>query len=232
MDVDVEFVSQMQSKQMMFRGLAQLFQAAVCRANKSVGEEIARLQAAEELLKGSRAAAAAEHATRAARQLAAARKDNDFIYHERVPERAQLEPVARAAIAKAAEPPARWADGRDLFAALVPLAVHQALQAAGARRGELVSAEISKLRDATQLLNSILASLNLPACLEAAPGGELPDSIRARAAAVREAGGLAELTRLMAELPELLQRNRDILDEVLLVFTYYVCPNIMLGFRF
>lgn len=93
------------------------------------------------------------------------------------------------------------------------MAVHQALQASNARRTELVTAEINKLRDATQLLNSILASLNLPACIESSPGGDLPESIRSKAAAVRAAGGLAELTRLMAELPELLQRNKDILDE-------------------
>lgn len=211
---------QMQSKQQTFRGLAQLYQAAVCRAAKSVGEEIARLQVADELLRAAQqragpGAAAAEHATRAARQLAAARKDNDFIYHERVPEPGALEPVARAAVAQALAPPPRWSDARDLFAALVPLPVHQALQAAGARRADLVAAEINKLRDATQLLNSILASLNLPACIEPAAGaGALPDSIRARAASVRGAGGLPELERLMAELPELLQRNRDILDEV------------------
>lgn len=101
----------------------------------------------------------------------------------------------------------------DLFGGLVPMAVHQALQASGARRAELVSGEINKLREATQVLNSVLASLNLPACLETA-GPELPDAIRSKAAAVRDAGGLTELSRLMAELPDLLQRNKDILDEV------------------
>lgn len=124
----------------------------------------------------------------------------------------------------------------DLFAALVPLRVRGALQAADARRAELVAAEINKLRDATQLLNryvprprphsapsanaptlcsSILASLNLPACLEETGAGALPDSIRGKAAAVRAAGGAPELARLMQELPDLLQRNRDILNEVL-----------------
>lgn len=62
---------------------------------------------------------------------------------------------------------------------------------------------------------SILASLNLPACLEeTGADGALPDSIRGKAAAVRSAGGDAELSRLMQELPDLLQRNRDILNEV------------------
>lgn len=156
----------------------------------------------------------AEGLARAQRQLAAALKDNDFIYHDRIPEAQQLEPVARAAIAKALPPPERWAAGRDLFAQLVPLAVHQAQQASAARRTDLVNAEIDKLREATQLLNSILASLSLPACIEAPGGAGLPASIRDKAAAVSGAGGLPELQRLMAELPELLQRNKDILDEV------------------
>lgn len=207
---------------MAFRGLTQLYQALVCRANQAVGEQIARLQLAVEQLKGacSRLASSsgaptplADALARAQRQLAAAIKDNDFIYHERIPEPQQLEPVARAAIAKALPPPERWAGGRDLFAQLVPLAVHQAMQASGARRTELVNAEIDKLREATQLLNSILASLSLPACIEAPAGDGLPASIREKAAGVRGAGGLPELQRLMAELPELLQRNKDILDE-------------------
>ncbi|XP_047025964.1 programmed cell death 6-interacting protein isoform X1 [Helicoverpa zea] len=205
----------MASKQQAFRGLAQLHQAQVCHAAKSVGEEIARLALAEELLRGAARGGGwlGEQAARAARALAAARRDNDFIYHERVPEPAALEPLARAAVAKALPPPPRWGAARDLFAALVPHAVHAALQAAAARRADLVAREVAALRDATQLLNAVLAELSLPACLEGAGAGALPDSIRARAQAVRDAGGLPELSRLMAELPELLQRNRDILDE-------------------
>lgn len=215
---DREWISIASAKQSAFRGLAQLYQSLVCRAAKAVGEEIARLRLAEEQLKRAQARIVTpgylhEHVTRAARNLASANKDNDFIYHERIPDAAQLEPVSRAPIAKPLPPQERWSSARDLFAALVPVAVHQAMQASAARRTEMVTAEINKLRDATQLLNSILASLNLPACIESAPGGDLPESIRTKANAVRSAGGLAELTRLMAELPELLQRNKDILDE-------------------
>lgn len=97
-----------------------------------------------------------------------------------------------------------------MFANLVPLAVHQAQQASAARCSELVTGEVNQLRDATALLNSVLASLNLPACVEASAGAALPESIRAKAADVRAAGGLPELQRLMAELPELLQRNRSV----------------------
>ncbi|XP_047531932.1 programmed cell death 6-interacting protein [Vanessa atalanta] len=212
---DRDWIPNIQAKQANFRGLTQYFQAQVCRASKAVGEEIARLTLAAELLRGAREGSpAAEAGVRAARQLAAAVRDNDFIYHERVPDARALEPVARAPVAAALPPQPRWAAvPRDLFEKLVPMAVHQALQASSARRSDLVGAEINKLREATQLLNSILASLNLPACIEVAASAGLPESIREKAAAVRAAGGPSALRRLMADLPDLLQRNREILTE-------------------
>lgn len=216
-----DWIPTVAAKQMAFRGLAHYYQSLVCRANKAVGEEISRLQFAVDQLKGAQSRIAQpgylqEQVTKASRNLAEASKDNDFIYHERIPDVKQLEPIARAPIAKPLPMQDKWAQGgKDLFEKLVPMAVHQALQASSARKSELVNAEINKLRDATQLLNSILASLNLPACIEtgANEGGCLPESIKAKARGVREAGGLPELQRLMAELPELLQRNKDILDE-------------------
>ncbi|KAJ0177559.1 hypothetical protein K1T71_006432 [Dendrolimus kikuchii] len=216
-----DWIPTVAAKQMAFRGLAHYYQSLVCRSNKAVGEEISRLQFAVEQLKGAQSRIThpgflQEQVTKASRNLAEANKDNDFIYHERIPDVKQLEPISRAAIAKPLPLQDKWAQGgRDLFANLVPMAVHQALQASSTRKSELVNAEINKLRDATQLLNSILASLNLPACIESEAGdsGCLPESIRSKAKAVREAGGVKELQRLMAELPELLQRNTDILDE-------------------
>lgn len=151
----------MQAKQNTFRGLAQYYQAQACRASKAVGEEIARLTLAAELLKGARPGSpAADAAVRAARQLQAAVRDNDFIYHARVPDAHALEPISRAPIAKALALPPRWGSAPDLFERLVPMQVHQALMASEARRADLVGAEINKLREATQLLNRYV-----PLCL-------------------------------------------------------------------
>ncbi|XP_041968836.1 programmed cell death 6-interacting protein isoform X2 [Aricia agestis] len=211
---DSEWIPHVQSKLNAFRGLAQYYQGMVCHSQKAVGEEIARLQIAVEALKGRQGGPLGDAALRATRALAAATRDNDFIYHERVPEARALDPIPRAPVAQALPVPERFSSAhRDLFEKLVPMAVHQALHASEARRSEIVNAEINKLREATQLLNSILASLNLPACIESGGGSGLPESIRSKAAAVRAAGGLPALQRLMAELPELLQRNREILSE-------------------
>ena len=62
---------------------------------------------------------------------------------------------------------------------------------------------------------SVLASLNLPAAIEDLSGaGGVPQSVLDKAAAVRQNGGAAGLTQLINDLPILLQRNKEILDEV------------------
>ena len=66
-------------------------------------------------------------------------------------------------------------------------------------------------------VSSILASLNLPAALEDSAGGALPQSLVEKSSAVVAAGGLSALNDQITELPELLQRNRDILDEASLI---------------
>lgn len=62
---------------------------------------------------------------------------------------------------------------------------------------------------------SVLASLNLPASIEdISGGGGVPSSLQDKAATVCEMGGVTLLTKLIDELPLLLQRNKEILDEV------------------
>jgi len=61
---------------------------------------------------------------------------------------------------------------------------------------------------------SVLASLNLPAAIEdVSGGGGVPQSLLDKAAAVRQNGGITGLAQLINDLPSLLQRNKEILDE-------------------
>ena len=50
------------------------------------------------------------------------------------------------------------------------MAVHQALAAYDVRKGELVNKEVDKLKEATNLMNQLLSSMNLPAALEDTKG--------------------------------------------------------------
>lgn len=61
---------------------------------------------------------------------------------------------------------------------------------------------------------SILASLNLPAALEDLSGKKVPQSVIEKAQQVKDIGGIQFLDKIMNDLPELLQRNREILNEV------------------
>lgn len=67
-----------------------------------------------------------------------------------------------------------------------------------------------------------MASLNLPAALEDASGELLPQSLVDKSQQVCNLGGIKQLENMIKELPELLQRNKDILDEVnIYKFLYY-----------
>ena len=61
---------------------------------------------------------------------------------------------------------------------------------------------------------SVLASLNLPAAIEDLQGEKVPKSVLDKSTAVTGKGGLQAIDKLMQDLPELLQRNREIMDEV------------------
>ncbi|NXR20856.1 PDC6I protein, partial [Cinclus mexicanus] len=61
----------------------------------------------------------------------------------------------------------------------------------------------------------VLASLNLPAAIEDVSGDTVPQSILNKSKSVIEQGGIGTVDQLIKDLPELLQRNKEILDESL-----------------
>ncbi|XP_008545524.1 programmed cell death 6-interacting protein [Microplitis demolitor] len=216
---DKEWVPLITGKQSGYRAMAELYQAGVCRSKSAIGEEICRLEYAVDLFKAAqqrsnKPALFQEYANKAQRRLTEVKKDNDFIYHERIPDIKSLEPIGKANVAKllTMSQPLN-PNFKDLFEDLMPVAVHHALSSYEIRRNELVNTEISKLREMTQVLNTVLASLNLPAAIEDTSGTEVPQSLLDKASYVRQAGGIQALETAMNELPDLLQRNRDILDE-------------------
>lgn len=98
---------------------------------------------------------------------------------------------------------------------MVPVSVQQSLAAYNQRKADLVNRSIAQMREATTLANGVLASLNLPAAIEDVSGDTVPQSILTKSTSVIEQGGIQTVDQLIKELPELLQRNREILDESL-----------------
>ena len=51
-------------------------------------------------------------------------------------------------------------------------------------------------------------------------GAELPHSLLEKGETLREKGGVATLQTMLSEIPELLQRNKEITNEVSFVLTF------------
>jgi len=88
------------------------------------------------------------------RDLAAVKKDNDFIYNDRVPTGNSLEPIPKATVAKPIRLVGPGSNFVDLFANILPLEVNRAMSSYHEKRDALVTAEVHKLKEATQDLNA------------------------------------------------------------------------------
>ncbi|ETN72488.1 hypothetical protein RB195_020836 [Necator americanus] len=214
-----EWINVVSGKTLGFQAVAQMHQAEINSENREMGEQLSRLGEAlrlsEMAAKYLPSGCLSEQLTAVAKLHTAAKKDNDFIYHERIADFRSLPALPRAALAKAL-PVAYPMSPRfkDMFSSVVPVQVHNAMQSYQSRKAELVNIETGRLREHTQLMNGILASLNLPAALDDVTSMDtLPESIKQKSAKVKQAGGINELQRLFSELPGLYKRNEEILDE-------------------
>ncbi|CAK8671406.1 unnamed protein product [Clavelina lepadiformis] len=212
------------AKKDMFECQAQLYQARAANEGKQFGESIARYRIIEPILKSlSKSSAdflpnfnARKLLTIAVSEKEAAEKDNNFIYNDVIPKSSSLIPISKAAIAKAKpfnENEKLSAKFTDMFASLVPLTVHNALESYEARRKELVERQIERIREQNTLVNGVMSSLNLPAALEDISGSEVPASILEKSRTVVAKGGSAPIDQLLQELPEALARNQELLTE-------------------
>ncbi|KAG7268850.1 LOW QUALITY PROTEIN: hypothetical protein CRUP_011299 [Coryphaenoides rupestris] len=195
------------AKHCIMQANAELYQSMLAKQKKQFGEEIARLQAVEYV-------SVKDLSDKINRALANAKKDNDFIYHDRVPEVKDLDHIGKAALAKptAITPPLSH-KFTDLFEKMVPMAVQQSMSVYNQRKAETVNRLVGTMREATNLCNGVLASLNLPAALEDLSGDSIPQSIAEKSRAIVSQGGLQTIEQMIRDLPELMTRNREILDE-------------------
>ncbi|KAM4907656.1 programmed cell death 6-interacting protein isoform 2-T2 [Sylvia borin] len=231
------------AKHCIMQANAEYHQSILAKQQKKFGEEIGRLQHAADLVKtvASRYDEyinVKELVDKINRALAAAKKDNDFIYHDRVPDLKDLESIGKASLVKSTPvvvPLSQKFTGYscgfetaafllqvvvvvaldDLFEKMVPLQVQQSVSVYNQRKADLVNRSIAQMREATNLANGVLASLNLPAAIEDVSGDTVPQSILNKSKSVIEQGGIQTVDQLIKDLPELLQRNKEILDESL-----------------
>ncbi|KAJ1949777.1 pH-response regulator protein palA/rim20, partial [Linderina pennispora] len=219
------WVDHFKVKRLFFLAEAQTKKANECLAGAHYGEEVARLQAAQELCNQAQELVNydqrwAKHirpvivdALKAQQEFVGtsrtrAERDNDVIYLDPVPAVTSLAPVTpyKLAMPKCPEiienPGAFLGEeelGTPLFKGLVPFVIHQAASLYEDRKDQLISKDIvAVLDELTADCESVLASLNLPNALEAIqkPIG-LPPSVLVGADEIRSDGGYIGLKRLL-----------------------------------
>lgn len=207
-------------KQSAFAGLTEYFQSQVAGEQKRFGEEICRLNKAIEFLKDAEFKASSNFSSsfsdfleRAKRYQEEKVKENDFIYHDSIPAYSSLAAVERVEIARPTPIPSSFLKNPDPFANLLPLSVQQAITKLDLRKSELVNQSIGQLREAIKNMNSSLAVMNLPAAIEDNNSNRLPASLLEKSQVIKNSGGYLALEAKLNKIPELLQRNREILNE-------------------
>ncbi|XP_040404656.1 programmed cell death 6-interacting protein isoform X1 [Cygnus olor] len=209
------------AKHCIMQANAEYHQSILAKQQKKFGEEIGRLQHAADLVKTvvsryDEYINVKDLVDKINRALTAAKKDNDFIYHDRVPDLKDLEPIGKASLVKSTPVVVPLSQKfMDLFEKMVPLQVQHSVSVYNQRKADLVNRLIAQMREATTLANGVLASLNLPAAIEDVSGDTVPQSILNKSKSVIEQGGIQTVDQLIKDLPELLQRNKEILDESL-----------------
>uniref|UniRef100_A0A8R1TL16 BRO1 domain-containing protein n=1 Tax=Onchocerca volvulus TaxID=6282 RepID=A0A8R1TL16_ONCVO len=218
---DKEWTNIIKGKALGLSALAQYHKAFDNADSKNIGEQLSRLTESHSLMQ--QANSYMPHGTfdvqfaAIEKAYASAKKDNDFIYHERIADFRSLPQLPKAAVAKVIPVVFPMTPRfKDMFSSLVPVQVHQATASFDARKSEVINVETGRLREHTQIMNGILASLNLPAALDDVTNHEiLPESIRQKSSKVKSQGGINAITQLIADLPHIRKRNQEILDETL-----------------
>lgn len=211
-----EWTSVFTMKKNLYAAISEYYQAKACGDEKKYGEQVARIRHAYDLIKAvSRSSLfTRKHLVEQIKQDRDAMvKDNDFIYHESIPTQATLSAIPMVEVVKKTTltMPLLSPDVKDLFESLVPLPVSEALNSSKAVRASLISAEAGRLREATNTLNEVMVSLNLPAAIQKVGVQTIPDALLTKASKIREQGGAEKLYELISSLPESAQRNREIL---------------------
>merc|ERR1712150_193010 len=102
-----EWVSVVSAKHSMYSALSELHLSLQCKEDKEIGKEIAHLEIAQKILNKGKEVASAELKAEMIpiletieTNLKGAKKDNEFIYFEKVPSPDELEPIEGLLLAK------------------------------------------------------------------------------------------------------------------------------------
>ncbi|CAD5220413.1 unnamed protein product [Bursaphelenchus xylophilus] len=149
-------------------------------------------------------------------------KDNNFIYHARVPSRTELPAIPRKLILQPGELKFPFTKQfKDPFTDLVSAAVSKAVNVFQGKIKEKVHQAVSNLRSSDNNVKAGLASINMPALVEDSTKQErIPASIVKKSEAIRSKGGYhaieakeKHLLKASEETAQLINKIKEKLDQ-------------------
>lgn len=155
----------------------------------------------------------------------AAKNENEFIYHEEVPEKETLPTVKGASLVKGISFSINDTEvsGPDIFARLVPMKVHEASSLYSEEKAKILRSVGAKIEEKDQQLNTYLASLKLEHMSLWDPDVQttewerlpLPDDLIERCAALNAKQHIIqELVDIMGKLSDTSQDVEKVLKEI------------------
>ncbi|CAD5214464.1 unnamed protein product [Bursaphelenchus okinawaensis] len=149
-------------------------------------------------------------------------KDNNFIYHARVPSRTELPAIPRKLILQTGDLKFPFSKQfKDPFTELVSASVSKAVNLFQGKLKERVHQAVSQLRNSDNDVKAKLAAINMPALVEDSTKQErIPASIVKKSEAIRSKGGYhaietkeKDLLKASEETATLINQIKDKLDQ-------------------
>lgn len=225
--VDAVWPQYAQVKSAYFKASANHSTATVLHSKDQYGDEVARLQMAANILASGdlywplRAVATEvqdwfnRFKEVVAKAKSTAEKENDTIYHERVPSQEQLAKLPQKAMVKSLPPgDLTLKSDKDPFSSLVPFHILQSASVYNEKKAGLVREELKQIREHSDFAKGSLSSMNLPASIEGSGDKDpLPPSLREKSRTVRQEGGPEGIEELVTTLNKLADEARISLDK-------------------
>nr|XP_053638319.1 tyrosine-protein phosphatase non-receptor type 23-like isoform X2 [Cherax quadricarinatus] len=135
-------------------------------------------------------------------KLTAAQKENEFVYHEKVPPISSLPEVKGASLVKGI--PFSVTDpevaGQDIFIKLVPLEAHQASSMYSEEKAKLLRHIGSSIQEKNEELETYLASMQLDSLALDSASETLPQELIESCADLNASNGIKKLKDIMAKI--------------------------------
>jgi len=218
-------------KSAYFKATSNHSAAVALHAKDQYGEEVARLQYAHSLLTNNSLIQELKKMPTefeewmnrlrevVAKALAVAERENNSIYHERVPGIGQLLKLPQRSMVKPLElTEAAIPLEKDPFAGLIPFEILQSVSIYNEKKAQLLRAEMQLIKENNDIAKGSLGSMNLPAAIEAV-GGEggpaIPSRLRDRQKTLRGEGGTRHISELVQTLHGLAADAQAIINDAI-----------------